>query len=336
MYYSFIIPAFNRPDEIRELLESFTVLQLPASNMEGFEIIIADGSPTPILSPLLKEFESKLIIHHLHRPRLPISPSRNLGAEHAKGDYLIFLDSDVILPQSYLSIVHQALLHETIDAFGGPDAAHKSFTMVQKAISFAMTSYLTTGGIRGGKKQIHQFNPRGFNMGIRKDVFHKMKGFSSFSCGEDIELSIRIINEKFTVKLIADAFVYHKRRTTFASFFRQVFRFGAARINIFHRHRNELKITHFFPSAFMGFIVLGIFSALISTILFNGFLIVIACYFLAIFCSSASKEKNLLVGFLSIVASIFQLFGYGSGFILNAVAVFMLGKKDGLALGASK
>lgn len=336
LYYSFIIPAFNRPDEIRELLESFTLLQVPANNMEGFEVIIADGSPTPILSPLIEEFESRLSIHHLHRPRLAISPSRNLGAEHAKGDYLIFLDSDVILPQSYLSIVHQSLLQERIDAFGGPDAAHKSFTMVQKAINFAMTSYLTTGGIRGGKKQIHQFNPRGFNMGIRKDVFHQMKGFSSFSCGEDIELSIRMINDKFNVKLIADAFVYHKRRATFKSFFRQVFRFGAARINIFYRHRSELKITHLFPSAFMGFIVLGMFSALISTILFNGFLITIACYYLAIFFSAAIKENNLMVGFLSIVASTCQLLGYGSGFISNAVAVFVQGKKGGLALGASK
>ncbi|HEU5290091.1 MAG TPA: glycosyltransferase, partial [Cyclobacteriaceae bacterium] len=171
LFYSFIIPAFNRPDEIRELLESFMLLTAPTQNYQGFEVIIADGSPTTILTEQIRSFESKLSVQHLHRPKLGISPSRNLGAQRAKGDYLIFLDSDVILPAGYLTALHSALQADKIDAFGGPDAAHASFTNVQKAISFAMTSYLTTGGIRGGKKQIHQYNPRGFNMGIRKDVF---------------------------------------------------------------------------------------------------------------------------------------------------------------------
>jgi len=336
LFYSFIIPAFNRPDEIRELLESFSQLELPVSNFEGFEVIIADGSPTPILSEVIKSFQLKVKVLHLHRPRLAISPSRNLGAEHAKGEYLIFLDSDVILPSHYMNAVHTTLLKETIHAFGGPDAAHASFTNVQKAISFAMTSYLTTGGIRGGKKQIHQYNPRGFNMGIKKEVFEQMRGFSSFTCGEDIELSIRIVNEHYTVKLIPEAFVYHKRRTTFRSFFRQVFRFGAARINIFYRHRSQLKITHLFPSAFLIFLIMGIASVMVSTFWFKIFLVVIGIYYGLIFLLSTLQEKSMMVGLLSIIASTCQLCGYGSGLLSNAFAVFVQGKKEGLELGASK
>jgi cellulose synthase/poly-beta-1,6-N-acetylglucosamine synthase-like glycosyltransferase len=336
LFYSFIIPAFNRPDEIRELLESFTLLKAPAQNYQGFEVIIADGSPTPVLAEPIRNFESKLRVQHLHRPRLAISPSRNLGAQHAKGDYLIFLDSDVILPAGYLEAVHKTLQTQKIDAFGGPDAAHASFTNVQKAISFAMTSYLTTGGIRGGKKQIHQYNPRGFNMGIRKEVFEKMNGFSALTCGEDIELSIRMVEDRLVVKLIPDAFVYHKRRTTFKSFFRQVFRFGAARINIFYRHRDQLKITHLFPSAFLIFLVVGFLSVLVSPLAFQVFLVLIGIYYGAIFLSSTIQEKSLIVGVLSIVASTCQLGGYGSGLLSNAFAVFVQGKKEGLELGASK
>ncbi len=336
MFYSFVIPAFNRPDEIRELLESFAQLELPAIDFQGFEVIIADGSPTAILEEVMKSFQSKVDVQHLHRPRLAISPARNLGAQHAKGDYLIFLDSDVILPKEYLNAVHRGVSTEKIDEFGGPDAAHTSFTNVQKAISFAMTSYLTTGGIRGGKKQIHQYNPRGFNMGIRKEVFEKMKGFSSFTCGEDIELSIRIVNDHFKVELIPDAFVYHKRRTNFKSFFRQVFRFGAARINIFYRHRSELKITHLFPSAFLIFMIVGFSTVFFSPFLFKAFLLAIGVYYSAIFILSAIQEKSIVVGLLSIIASTCQLCGYGSGLLSNAFAVFVQGRKDGLELGASK
>jgi cellulose synthase/poly-beta-1,6-N-acetylglucosamine synthase-like glycosyltransferase len=336
LYYSFIVPAFNRPDEIRELLESFTQLSLPTTGFDGFEVIIADGSPTTILSDIIAGFEKQVTIQHLHRPKLAISPSRNLGAEHAKGDYLIFLDSDVILPPQYLSVIHNRLQQEPLDSFGGPDAAHASFTNVQKAISFAMTSYLTTGGIRGGKKQIHQYNPRGFNMGIRKEVFQKVNGYSSFTCGEDIELSIRIVKAGYVVKLIPDAYVYHKRRTTFKSFFRQVYRFGAARINIYYRHRTELKLTHLFPSAFLLFLTLGWISLFIHFWLFTAYLGAVGIYYGLIFLLATIQEKSISVGVLSLVAATCQLCGYGSGLLMNAFAVFIQRKRDGLELGASK
>ncbi|MBS1491292.1 MAG: glycosyltransferase [Bacteroidetes bacterium] len=336
LFYSFIVPAFNRPDEINELLGSFTRLSLPASSFEGFEIIIADGSPTEILVPVIAEYKDRLQVEHLHRPRLAISPARNWGAEKAQGEYLIFLDSDVILPPTYLVHLHSSLLKNPTDAFGGPDAAHPSFSPTQKAISFAMTSYLTTGGIRGGKKQLHAYNPRGFNMGVKKEIFKKMNGFSSLTCGEDIELSIRILEAGYSVRLIPEVFVYHKRRNTFKSFFRQVFRFGAARINIYYYHRKELKLTHFFPSAFLIFLVAGVISFFFSKLIFTTFLLLTGIYYLAVFITATLKEKNVWVGLLCLIAATYQLSGYGSGFLANAFEVFVKGNKNGLSLGASK
>jgi cellulose synthase/poly-beta-1,6-N-acetylglucosamine synthase-like glycosyltransferase len=336
LFYSFVVPAFNRRDEVEDLLNSFVSLQLPASGFDGYEVIIADGSPTEVLAPVIASYASKVNVIHLHRPRLAISPSRNLGAEHAKGDYLIFLDSDVILPPGYLTSLHDSLTKNPVDGFGGPDAAHASFTPIQKAISFAMTSYLTTGGIRGGRKQLHQYNPRGFNMGIKKSVFNSVNGYSSMTCGEDIELSIRILEAGYKINLIPEAFVYHKRRSTFKSFFRQVFRFGAARINIYYRHRNELKLTHFFPSAFLLFLIFGFASVLLSQTLFQLFLLAAGIYYGAIFLLATIQEKSLYVGLLSLVASTCQLCGYGAGFLSNAYAVFVKGKVEGIDLGASK
>ena len=334
MYYSFIIPCFNRADEVQELLESFSKLNIPPAL--SFEIILVDGSPTEILKPVIKEFAGTLPVSHEHKPKLAISPSRNLGAQLAKGDYLIFLDSDVILPPEYLIQVDTFLQKTDADSFGGPDKAHESFTDTQKAISYAMTSFLTTGGIRGGKQHLHQFHPRGFNMGIRKSVFDAVSGYSSMTCGEDIELSIRIIKAGYKVLLNPHALVYHKRRSTFKSFFRQVFRFGAARINIFQRHRSELKITHMFPAAFVLFLGAGIILSYFFSLVAKVFLVTVGVYFLTIFLDATIQNKSLKVGGMSVVASLIQLMGYGIGFLTNAYSVFVLGNKDGMKLGASK
>ena len=334
MFYSFIIPCFNRADEVHELLESFSRLK-PVGHSR-FEIIFVDGSPTEILKPVIQAFANKLPVRHEHKPRLAISPSRNLGAQIAQGDYLIFLDSDVILPEEYLIHVDSFLQKTNVDSFGGPDKAHESFTDIQKAISYAMTSFFTTGGIRGGKQHMHQYNPRGFNMGIRKHVFDAVHGYSSMTCGEDIELSIRIIKAGYAVKLNPEAYVFHKRRSTFKSFFRQVFRFGAARINIFQRHRSELKITHLFPTLFVLFTITGLAGAVFSPLIRIVFSSSLGFYFLLILVQSTAQNGSLSVGLKSILASILQLSGYGLGFLSNAFSVFVLGKKDGMELGASK
>jgi len=318
-YFSIIVPTFNRPDEVDELMASLT-----QQTYREFELIIADGTPDELLVEIIEKYKSNLPIQHLHRPYLGISDSRNLGCEFAKGQYFIFLDSDCVLPKNYLENVLIGLKNYGYDAFGGPDAADESFTPLQKAISYSMTSILTTGGIRGKKKHMGQFHPRGFNMGISREVFEKTNGYSSLKCAEDIEFSIRIIQSGFKTGLIPEAFVYHKRRTTFRAFFRQVYRFGAARINIYKMYPNELKITHFFPAAFLMAILFTILSPLISKSLFYFCLIMLGFYFLLILIDSTIKNKSPKVGALSIVSVLTQFGGYGSGFIANFIQLLIL------------
>ena len=334
MFYSFIIPCFNREDEIRELLNSFSNLKVPDNT--HYEILLVDGSPTEVLKPVIEPYSRLLQVNHIHKPKWAISPSRNLGSQLSKGEYLIFLDSDVILPEDYLIHVDSFLQKTNADSFGGPDKAHETFTDIQKAISYAMTSFFTTGGIRGHQRHLHQYNPRGFNMGIRKNVFEAVHGYSPMTCGEDIELSIRVIKSGYLVKLNPDAFVYHKRRSTFKSFFRQVFRFGAARINLFQRHRSELKIAHLFPTLFVLFLASGLLLGLTSSLLAKYFLSVLGIYLTALLFHSTVQNKNFKVGLLSVVASVLQLTGYGCGFLANFFTVFLMGKKEGMNLGASK
>jgi cellulose synthase/poly-beta-1,6-N-acetylglucosamine synthase-like glycosyltransferase len=242
------------------------------------------------------------------------------------------LDSDCIIPEDYLEKVLSGLELTGYQCFGGPDAAHESFTDIQKAISYSMTSFYTTGGIRGGTKRVGVFHPRGFNMGIRREVFKAVGGYSDFRCGEDIELSIRIIKAGYSTGLLPEAYVYHKRRTNFAKFYKQVFRFGAARINLYVRHKEELKLTHFFPSIFtlywvslpiqfLIYIPLGIIST-----------IFLGIYKMLIFIDSTRQSHSVRVGYLSVLAAFVQLTGYGFGFFRNAIVVFIFGNKNGMKL----
>lgn len=325
IYFSIIVPTFNRPDEVDELMTSLT-----HQSYNEFELILADGTPDESLVKIIDKYRSALSIQHLHRPYLGISDSRNLGCQHAKGQYFIFLDSDCVLPENYLQNVLKGLTDNGFDAFGGPDAANESFTPLQKAISYSMTSMLTTGGIRGKKKHVGQFHPRGFNMGISREVFEKTNGYSSLKCAEDIEFSIRIINLGFKTGLIPEAFVYHKRRTTFKAFFKQVYRFGAARINIYKLYPTELKLTHFFPAAFLIALFILMLTPIVSKTLFFIGLGIFAHYISLIFIDSTIKNKSPKVGLLSIFAVITQFSGYGSGFIANFVQLLVLKREKSL------
>lgn len=330
--YSFIIPCFNRPDEVHELLTSFSTME---SIGQPFEILLVDGSPTEILKPVVEPFSGQLQVKHVHRPKLAISPSRNLGAKEAQGNFLIFLDSDVLLPPQYLVEVHRFLAANPADVFGGPDRALPNFTTVQKAINYAMTSLLTTGGIRGGKTRVGAFHPRGFNMGIRKEAFDKVGGYSDLTCGEDIDLSIRLIQAGFAAQLCPEAFVYHKRRATYKSFFRQVFRFGAARINLFQRHRSELKITHCFPAVFLAGLLVSVVGLVVWPSLGVWAVGAYGLYFVGLFLHSLF-QNGPVVAVHSVWASLLQLTGYGSGFLANAWEVLVKGNLKGINLGASK
>lgn len=312
MKYSIIIPVYNRPDEIKELLESLTL-----QTFQNFEIlIIEDGSkPELCCEDIVKSFADKLEIFYYFKENSGQGFSRNFGYERANGDYFIVFDSDCIIPENYLNTVDKYLKNNYLDAYGGPDAAHDSFTPVQKAISYAMTSTLSTGGIRGRKKHIGTFHPRSFNMGISREVYEKSKGYIITRRGEDIEFSIRIHSLGFKIGLIPDAFVYHKRRTNFRQFFKQLHFFGTARINIGRFFSKEVKWVHFFPTAFMFFLFCIPMMFFVSKILFYTQIVCLGIYISAVFMEALLKNKNFKIACLGLVAVFTQLLAYGMGFL---------------------
>ena len=308
MKYSFIIPVYNRPDEAGELLDSLT-----RQSYKDFEVIIVeDGSQLPCRD-VCDKYAAKLDLHYYMKPNSGPGQSRNYGAERARGEYLIILDSDVVLPEGYLRAVNDELTRKPSDAFGGPDCAHESFTDTQKAISYSMTSFFTTGGIRGGKKKLDKFYPRSFNMGIRRDIYQKLGGFSNMRFGEDIDFSIRIFKAGYSCRLFPGAWVWHKRRTDFRKFFRQVYNSGIARINLYKKYPESLKLVHLLPMVFtVGVIALLLLAAATLSLIP---LIPVVIYALIIFFAGTANEHSLHIGILCVAAAFTQLMGYGFGFI---------------------
>ena len=365
MKYSFIVPVFNRPDEVDELLES-----LCSQTFKDCEVVIVeDGSQKPC-KDVCDKYADILDLHYYLKENSGPGQSRNYGVERAKGEYVLILDSDVVLPNGYLenvnfsvecrtesvefataqpssaestAVANSALytLHSKVVAFGGPDAAHPSFTPVQKAISYSMTSFFTTGGIRGGKAKLDKFYPRSFNMGIRRDVYLELGGFSKMRFGEDIDFSYRIVEAGYRPQLFPDAWVWHKRRTDFRKFFRQVYNSGIARINLEKRHPGTMKLVHLLPMVFtVGVIGCLLLFALGAGLYIEGEwldanglrptdnmhqgvgfvfcvlgLLPLLFYSGVIFVDSSIRNRSLWVGLLSIPAAFVQLMGYGFGFI---------------------
>lgn len=335
MNYSIIVPVYNRPDEVDELLESLT-----HQTFKQFEVIIVeDGSKNDCRS-VVEKYSSTLDIHYYYKDNSGPGQSRNYGAERSKGDYLIVLDSDVVLPEGYLQAVEDELKANQCDAFGGPDSAHSSFTDVQKAISYSMTSFFTTGGIRGGKKKLDKFYPRSFNMGIRRDVYQQLGGFSKMRFGEDIDFSIRIFKAGCSCRLFPEAWVWHKRRTDMRKFFRQVYNSGIARINLHKRHPGSMKLVHLLPMVFTVGVICMILVSAVGRVLMEyddvdrwywlcaaPWLPIIA-YCLLIFTDSSLQNKSIKIGLLSIAAAFTQLMGYGFGFIEAWWKRCVLGKDE--------
>ena len=306
MKYSIIVPVFNRPDEVDELLES-----LCHQDVKDFEVIIVeDGSKKPC-KDVCDKYANILDLHYYFKENSGPGQSRNYGAERANGEWLIVLDSDVVLPKDYLRNVESGMRNE--DAFGGPDASHPSFTPIQKAISYSMTSFFTTGGIRGGKgKKLDKFFPRSYNMGIRREVYQELGGFTKMRFGEDIDFSYRIIEAGYKTALIPEAWVWHKRRTDFRKFFRQVYNSGIARINLEKRHPGTMKLVHLLPTVF----TVGVLGCLLLAPFCYGLtLLPLMLYCLLILADSSRQNSSLWVGLLSIPAAFTQLMGYGFGFI---------------------
>lgn len=307
MKYSFIIPVYNRPDEVDELLQSMT-----HQTLTDFEVIVVEDGSARDCKGVCARYAGKLDLHYYMKENSGPGQSRNYGAERARGEYLIILDSDVVLPEGYLQSVDDELRTLPADAFGGPDCAHPSFTPTQKAISYSMTSFFTTGGIRGGKKKMDKFYPRSFNMGIRRDVYKELGGFSRMRFGEDIDFSIRIFKAGHACRLFPGAWVWHKRRTDFRKFFRQVYNSGIARINLYKKYPESLKIVHLMPAAFTaGTALLVILAAVMCQPLW---LAPIVLYALMILADSSMHNRSLRIGLLSVAAAFVQLTGYGLGF----------------------
>lgn len=328
MRFSVIVPVYNRPDEVRELLES-----LAGQVFRDFELIVVEDGSKVTCEEVVRGFGERLDVKYFFKDNSGPGQTRNFGAERARGEYLIILDSDVIVPKGYFEAVLDELNREPADAFGGPDRAHESFTDVQKAISYSMTSFFTTGGIRGGNKKLDKFYPRSFNLGIRREVYAALGGFSAMRFGEDIDLSIRIFEGGYSCRLFPGAWVYHKRRTDFRKFFRQVFNSGIARINLFKRHPASLKLVHLLPSVFTLGCALLLVGALVFALEGHFFaalcsLLPLLLHALLIFSDCLLSSSALKVAGLAVVASYVQLLGYGSGFLTALWRRVILGRPE--------
>ncbi|QSE95909.1 glycosyltransferase [Fulvivirga lutea] len=309
-FYSVIIPIYNRPQEIDELLESLT-----KQTYTNFEVLVIEDGSSKKCEHIVQKYADKLDVQYYFKENSGQGFSRNFGFEKAKGNYFIVFDSDCLIPEHYFQAVEDYLTEHKVDAFGGPDKAHASFTPMQKAISYSMTSPFTTGGIRGNKKHYGTFHPRSFNMGISRKVFEKVGGYKITRMGEDLEFSMRIIKAGFKTALIPDAYVYHKRRTSLPQFYKQLHFFGRARINVGRFYEEEVKLFHWFPALFtLGFISLPFWSAVNIYVSMAAYS-VYGLFFLINFSSSLAQNKNIHVAVLSIATSFVQLFAYGVGFL---------------------
>ena len=306
MRYSIIIPVYNRPDEVDELLNSLT-----QQTVRNFEVIVVEDGSSVTCEHVVKQYEQQLNIRYFNKPNSGPGQTRNYGAERSSGEYLLILDSDCILPPGYLAAIEEELKRQPADAFGGPDRAHDSFTSTQKAINYAMTSFFTTGGIRGGKKKMDKFYPRSFNMGLKADMYRALGGFSKMRFGEDIDLSIRIFKGGYSCRLFPEAWVWHKRRTDLKKFFKQVYNSGIARINLYKKYPESLKVVHLLPAVF----TLGVVLVLLSSLICQYALLLLAMFAIIIFTDSSIRNRSLWIGMLSVLAAFIQLTGYGSGFL---------------------
>lgn len=318
--FSFIIPVYNRPNEIQELLQS-----LQAQSFQNpFEVVIVEDGSTESCEEIVQQFQNELSISYYQKKNTGPGDSRNFGMRKAVGNYFIVLDSDCILPVEYLQIVYQALRQDYVHCFGGPDNAHESFSLIQKAINYAMTSVLSTGGIRGGKNSIDKFQPRSFNMGISKEAFETTQGFGNIHPGEDPDLTFRLWNKGYDTRLIAEAFVYHKRRIDWSKFYAQVHKFGLVRPILNLWHPQTAKITYWFPSVFcMGFVV----ALILAFMGISAFLLLYALYFLFVFIDALWKTKSLAIALWAILAVQLQFVGYGLGFLKSTVLLNFTRKK---------
>jgi glycosyltransferase involved in cell wall biosynthesis len=320
LMYSFIIPVYNRPEEVDELLASLA----NQSFESDFEVVIVEDGSTINAKEIIEKYAKQLQISYLEKENSGPGDSRNYGMRHAQGNYFLILDSDCILPTNYLQEVDLALSKEYVHCFGGPDAAHSSFTQLQKAINYSMTSLLTTGGIRGNASSVNKFQPRSFNMGISKEVFQKTAGFGNIHPGEDPDLTLRIWKAGYDTKLLEKAFVYHKRRISWSKFYTQMHKFGLVRPILNSWHPASAKLTYWFPLLFC----IGLILSFVMLI-FNWWLglLLYGLYYAMLFVGAAIANKSVYIALLTLVAASLQFIAYGYGFLKTTVAIGLLNKE---------
>jgi len=318
--FSFIIPVFNRPTELEKLLESLSQVQ----SSRDFEVVIIEDGSTLKSDDVCSRFRESVNITYFFKPNSGPGDSRNYGMQRAAGNYFIILDSDCIVPPDYLMKVEKQLQQKIVDCYGGPDAAHESFTDLQKAINYSMTSFLTTGGIRGGNEQLGKFQPRSFNMGLSKKAFEATGGFSTIHPGEDPDLSIRLWELGFETALFKDAFVYHERRISWKLFYKQVRKFGMVRVILNKWHPNTRKMTFWLPTLFVCYTILSLILLLVG---YAVFLTPVLAYMIAIAADSSFKN-GIKVGIMSVFAVILQFTGYGLGFLNSYIQIVLLNKNE--------
>lgn len=320
MFFSVIIPVYNRPSEIFELLSSLT-----RQSFSDFEVILVEDGSSLRSDQVALQFDSILSIRYFFQKNQGQGFARNYGMTQAKGDFFVVLDSDVILPPDYLDVLKKALQERKLDAFGGPDAAAADFSHLQKAMDFAMTSFWTTGGIRGKLKDPSKYQARGFNMGVSKTVFETIGGFVDPNRGEDIEWSIRIKKSGFKLELVEEAFVYHKRKNTLWSFAKQAFSFGRNRVNVSRFHPEAIKLVHWLPTFFLLFLISIILNALFFKFFLIPHVLILGVWASLVISTASWKYQSILVGDMALLTSVIQLCGYGSGLV---VELFRKGLKN--------
>ena len=310
MFFSLIIPVYNRPDDLREVLEG-----LAAQTYRDFEVVVVESGSAIKSDQVVEDFRDRLNLQYAPTGNHGQGFSRNHGMAQARGDYFIILDSDIIIPPQYLETIYQHMKSDYLDAFGGPDRAHASFTPVQKAVDFALTSYLTTGGTRGNKRQAATYQPRSFNMGFSRAVYEATQGFALPNCGEDIELSIRIQKLGYRTGLIPGAFVYHKRKNTLKGFFQQMVWFGKSRINLHRIYPESLKPLHLVPLLFYGYLAMLLLTLVIIPWVGKVMLGLLLAYAFMVLVVATFRYRSLVVGLLSVVTAFTVFVGYGYGLI---------------------
>lgn len=303
--------------EVQELMESLSLLEY-----RNFEVIIVEDGSSDTCKTQVDKYQHVMDLQYFFKANTGPGDSRNFGATKATGDYLIFFDSDCLIPSNYLTVVNESLASNPLNVFGGPDRAHPDFSEVQKAISYAMTSLLTTGGIRGHRNAASRFQPRSFNMGVDRHVFSKVRGFANLHPGEDPDLVYRLSKQGFTIGLISEAFVYHKRRIDLNKFSRQIYKFGLARTILMKWHSDSRKIVFWLPTllliAGIALLVMGFQQSYAWWAVLIGLLVILL--------DAISTTRSITTAMLGTVATVVQVASYGWGFVKGWWYLHLLGK----------